>query len=147
MQKYFATKSRNLHLNSGANVVRFAPLFKCKRLRRAGKRRKTGNGRRRVGERPSSGLWPSRVGCLVRRPLRRPSGLGVGLTLLYELVARFRRRPQTSSLVPAAARWTREWRRLWRRRLKRFTCGPHLASSGKPFAFKAIAPTFAPGFK
>jgi hypothetical protein len=26
--------------------------------------------------------------------------LGVGLTLLYELVARFRRRPQTSSLVP-----------------------------------------------
>jgi hypothetical protein len=30
MQKYFATKSRNLHLNSGANVVRFAPLFKCK---------------------------------------------------------------------------------------------------------------------
>src|SRR5260370_9871128 len=45
MQKYFATKSRNLHLNSGANVVRFAPLFKCKRLPRAGKRRKTGNGR------------------------------------------------------------------------------------------------------
>jgi len=81
-------------------VVRFAPLFKCKRLPRAGKRRKTGNGRRRVGERPSSGLWPSRVGCLVSRPLRRPSGLGVGLSLLYELVARFRRRPQTSSLVP-----------------------------------------------
>jgi hypothetical protein len=46
----------NLHLNPGANGVRFAPLFKCKRLPRAGKRRKTRNGRRRVGERPSSGL-------------------------------------------------------------------------------------------
>src|SRR5208282_5299227 len=30
MQKYFAAKSRNLHLNPVANVVRFAPLFKCK---------------------------------------------------------------------------------------------------------------------
>jgi hypothetical protein len=32
MQKYFAMKWRILHLNPGANVVRFAPLFKCKRL-------------------------------------------------------------------------------------------------------------------
>jgi len=62
--------------------------------------------------------------------------LGVGLTLLYELVARFRRRPQTSSLVPgacggarpAAVRWTRG-RRWWRWQLKRFTCGPSVRGS------------------
>ena len=88
----FAIKSR-----SSSEAISSGSGIKCKRLPRAGKMRRTGNGRRRVGERPSSGLWPSRVGCLVRRPLRL---LGVGLTLLYELVARFRRRPQTSSLVP-----------------------------------------------
>src|SRR5271166_4787015 len=62
MQKYFATESRNLHLNPGANVGSIAPRFKCKRFPRAGKMRRTGNGRRRAGERPSSGLWPSSLG-------------------------------------------------------------------------------------
>jgi hypothetical protein len=46
------------------------------------KMRRTGNGRRRAGERPSSGLWPSRVGYLVRRPPRRPERLGCGGVLL-----------------------------------------------------------------
>jgi len=30
MQKYFAMKSRILHLNPGANVGSIAPRFKCK---------------------------------------------------------------------------------------------------------------------
>ena len=62
--------------------------------------------------------------------------LGISSRLVYRLVARFRRRSQTSSLVPGArgpgsavVRWTRGWRRWWRRRLKRFTCGPSVRGS------------------
>ena len=51
---------------------------------------------------PASGRAGSGVSEGGRCGGRAAERLGVGLTLLYELVARFRRRPQTSSLVPCA---------------------------------------------
>ena len=65
MQKYFATISRNLHLNSGVNVVRFAPLFKCKVPfgKRVGQRRLPSRHVRAIYEGDlASGGTPKRVG-------------------------------------------------------------------------------------